>query len=238
MIFNTHIKKIKEDFMARKPSPSNKRNQIYDMLKEAILNGTYAGGSFLNESELCELYNVSRTPVREALIRLAQDNYIENIPNRGSFVPKLSISDIKELYELRIATDGMAVYLFTDRATPEHILAMEESIHREKAYLEKDDFIAAYSEELVFHSVYIKNCGNMHLINTIESVSNQMLRFMRLGADKNSQLRNSIKFHCQILDSVKNKDAEKARRIVEEHWSNNLQGYIKRYVDGTIPDRL
>ena len=77
--------------MARKSTKTNMYDTIYNSVRRDIVNGEYPGGSFLIESDLCEQFGVSRTPVREALIRLAQDHFLELVPNRGAFIPHITI---------------------------------------------------------------------------------------------------------------------------------------------------
>lgn len=73
--------------MAKRTSKSNKNNEIYYTIRNDIINGRYPGGTFLVEGELCEEFGVSRTPVREALIRLENDQFIKLIPNRVPMCP-------------------------------------------------------------------------------------------------------------------------------------------------------
>ena len=70
--------------MAKQSNDANKSNQIYFTVRDEIIDGKYPGGTFLIENELCKQFAVSRTPVREALIRLAQDRFVNLIPNRGA----------------------------------------------------------------------------------------------------------------------------------------------------------
>lgn len=224
----------------KKQVMSSKQNQIYDQLKEDIINGKYDGGTFLQESDLCAMFGVSRTPVREALIRLSNNRFIEIIPNRGAFIPQMTISDIKELYELRVANDGMAAYLFAAVANPEIIEEMQQSVSREDAFLKAQDFVSVHQEEIHFHALYINNCGNKRLIGVIDSVSNQILRVMRLAAEKQSEhpLNNSLRYHKELIEAVRAHDQEKARAIMEAHWEANKQSYIQRYLEGTLSNRL
>jgi len=230
----------KEIGMMKRDTSLSKQNQIYDQLKEDIINGKYDGGTFLQEGDLCNAFNVSRTPVREALIRLSHDRYIELIPNRGAFIPQMTISDIKELYELRVANDGMAAFLFAGQATPEIIQEMEQSVAREETYLQEEDFVKVHQEEVFFHTLYVNHSGNRRLIDVIDSVSNQILRVMRISAEKRSQetLSVSLAHHKELIEAVKLHEPEKARAIIAAHWEDNKQSYIRRYLEGTLSNRL
>ena len=95
------------------------RELVYEELREMILTGDIKPGTRLMEVELAGEMGVSRTPIREALIRLAHDHIIEMYPKRGAFVPQVTVKDILELYELRIANDGVAAFLFTENAAEE-----------------------------------------------------------------------------------------------------------------------
>ncbi len=221
-------------------SAASKQNQIYDQLKEDIINGKYDGGTFLQESDLCETFGVSRTPIREALIRLSHDKYIDLIPNRGAYIPQMTINDIKDLYELRVANDGMAAFLFASRATLEIIAQMEASVAREEVFLREEDFVSVHQEEVYFHTLYINNCGNSRLINIIDSLSNQILRIMRVSAEKRSKetLGISLMHHKELIEAIKAQDPTKARTIMEAHWEDNKQSYIRRYLEGTLSTKL
>jgi len=226
--------------MVKKGAILNRQNQIYDRLKDNIISGKYDGGTFLLESELCEEFNVSRTPVREALIRLSQDRYIEIIPNRGAFIPQITTNDIKELYDIKIANDGMAAFLCSERATPEIIEAMEQSIVREENLLRAEDFVAIGEEDVNFHSIYVYNCGNQRLIDVIDSVNHQLLRVVRLAADKNAlePMQVSLNYHKELVKAIKDNDPSRARAVAEAHWQNNKQSYIMRFIEGTLSNRL
>lgn len=224
----------------KKDAALSKQNQIYEQLKEDIVTGKYSGGSFLQENDLCAAFNVSRTPVREALIRLSHDQYIELIPNRGAFIPQMTISDIKELYELRVANDGMAAFLFARRATPEIIADMEQSVAREAVFLQEGNFVKVHEEELYFHSLYINNCGNKRLINIINMAGNQTVRVMRISAEEQFRdtLEVSLQRHGELTEAFKAHDQEKARALMESHWEYSKEGYIRHYIEGTLSNRL
>ena len=97
--------------MSKKSVSPNKSNQIYRTVRDDIIHGIYPGGTFITEAALCEQFTVSRTPIREALIRLAQDRFVELIPNKGAIVPYVTINDIVEVYQLRMVNDGLAAAL-------------------------------------------------------------------------------------------------------------------------------
>lgn len=218
----------------------SKPNIVYEQIRDDVLSGKYPGGTFLLERELCEELEVSRTPVREALIRLSNENIIEIIPNRGAFVPSITIDDIKEMCDLRVVNDGLAAFLCAKKVTQDVIHKMETSIAREETYISNMDFEAIPQEEMYFHDICVLNCGNKRLINILSSLSIQMSRFMRLSADINglTHVKTSLDYHIQLLYAMRAADPEKARKVISRHWEDMEKGYIERYVAGTLSSRL
>jgi DNA-binding GntR family transcriptional regulator len=221
----------------------NKRYLIFNQLRDEIIHGEYPGGTFFSENELCEKFGVSRTPVREALIKLANAHYIEMIPNRGAFVPKITLDDIVELCELHIANDGMAFYLACSRASPELIAAMEGSVKKQTDMMERGGFrpIEISTEDANFHHMIINNCGNNRLIRVIDDVQNQMARITQLSADEVAvveTLRVSLGYHVKIIDAFKRKAPEASRALIQDHWDDMKRGYIRRSINGMLSSRL
>ena len=221
----------------------NKRYLIYNQLRDEIIHGEYPGGTFFSENELCEKFGVSRTPVREALIKLANAHYIEMIPNRGAFVPKITLDDIVELCELHIANDGMAFFLSCTHAAPELIAAMDASVIKQTQMMDSHNFkpIDISTEDANFHRMIINNCGNNRLIRVIDDVQNQMARITQLSADEIAvveTLRVSLGYHVKIVDAFKRKSPEAARALIQDHWDDMKSGYIRRSINGMLSSRL
>lgn len=217
-------------------------NEVYTAVKEDIINGKYPGGSFITEADLCQQFGVSRTPVREALLRLSNDRILNLIPNRGALVPHITLNDIIELYQLRIANDGMAAYLSNERQTPELLHALESSVAREEAlfHVEEPNAQDISREDFVFHQLLVNSCGNRRLIETINLVQNEMSRIVRISADQYAfdTLGNSLQFHKKILDTFYKNDCRGARTATEDHWKAAQDGYIKRSLSGILSSRL
>lgn len=229
--------------MSKKGSPQNKSNQIYCTVREEIVTGKYPGGSFLIESDLCEQFAVSRTPVREALIRLAQDNFVELIPNRGAFVPHVTLTDISEICQLRAANESLAAFLLAKNCPPAVLAKLEESVAKEESMLgdpsanPKD----ISNEDFNFHIMLSKYCGNKRLSHTLNLIENQMKRFAFLSADDHAvanTLRISVAAHRATVNAIRAGDADAARDRLAEHWWAMLDGYFQRSLTGKLPLQL
>ena len=227
--------------MARKGTKTNKNSEIYYTLRDDIIHGKYLGGTFLVEGDLCEQFSVSRTPVREALIRLENDQFIKLIPNRGAYIPHITISDIVELYQLRKVNDGLAAYLSVERQTPKLVTALEQSVARQDALVRAGTDPQATSEEdFVFHDLLVSQCGNQRLITIIHQIENQMKRATTLSVDQYAfeTLTISLEYHKTIVTAFHENDCAKARQAIENHWTAMIEGFIRRDLQGRLPSIL
>ena len=226
--------------MAKRDTKLN--NAVYHTVREEVIAGKYSGGTFLTEADLCAQFGVSRTPVREALIRLNNERIIQLIPNKGALVPHITIADIIELCQLRIANDGMAAYLSCERQTPELLAAMERSVAREEQMLAAPgaDPRKISEEDFVFHDLIVKNCGNRRLIDTSALIQSEMDRIIHLSADEAAPrtLNISVKFHRMTVEAFHEKDCRKARQAIEDHWKAMEEGYIYRSITGHLSPAL
>lgn len=228
--------------MARKGSVPNKSNQIYCTVREDIVSGKYPGGTFLTENELCEQFSVSRTPVREALIRLSQDRFVDLIPNRGAVVPHVTITDIIDVLQIRTVNEGLAAALIANSHTATVLKKLEDSVAREERLLaaEPVDALIVSREDFVFHHLLASFCGNTRLADVLELIDNQMHRFARISADQMAveTLSISVGFHRRALEAIRNGDADQARHIIEEHWMAMREGYVQRSLSGHLSLQL
>ena len=218
-------------------------NIVYEALKNDIINNKYEGGTFLVETQLSEEFKVSRTPVREALLRLSQEGYLEMVPNKGTYIPHITINDIVELCEIRAALEGMAAYLCASQQTEIIVKLLEESISREEAMLNDSNTLPSEisAEDLYFHQLIARGCNSNRLQKNIELIHNQMQRFLVSSADSlaaETTLNVSLGFHKKIVSAIKENDSEKAQSEMTAHWLEMGKGYIQRNLMGKLNAKL
>ena len=141
---------------------------LYTELQKDILSGALPDGSKLTEQAVCKRYNVSRTPVREALRQLEADGLIENIPNRGAYVTGLSKRDISDLFDLRALFEVQAVEWAIKRMESADIDRLSESLEFMEFYTLKDDVDKVLSFNSQFHSIIYAGTGNRKLRRSLE----------------------------------------------------------------------
>jgi DNA-binding GntR family transcriptional regulator len=189
--------------------------QAYSRLKDAITGGEYPSGAALFEVHLAEKLGMSRTPVREALQILARDGLVEIVPNRGYFVPRLSIEDLRELYELREALEGAAARCATLRMTDADIAELERLYEQ---YEQAQDWEAWVQIGTEFHSRIVSCAGNLRLAAILDSLKAQ-IRMTRQTALRYVEGRRneSIYEHRAILNAIKERDPDQAEQQARAH---------------------
>jgi DNA-binding GntR family transcriptional regulator len=154
------------------PSPVTLKSQVVSKLREAILSGQYAPGDRLNESQLAHEFNISRIPIREALIQLQESGLVMNHERRGMCVTKLTEEDKRRINSVRLIMETEAVWLARENMTPEIAAQLEDVIQRvETAH---DLVVEAGPLDIEFHRLIWAASGNHYLARTLDSLVAQL----------------------------------------------------------------
>ena len=202
--------------------------KVYRILKTRIINGNLKPGEKILEVNIANQLGVSRTPVREALQKLAANGFVKVTPNLGMMVVGFSLEDLQEVLQTRIALEGFAASVAAKKIKPEEIAKLEEMIKKMSISIYKND-VVAYSElNALFHNLILKVCGNMRLMKICNNLSSSDHRF-RIRSLRNNpeRLKYSLKEHQDIIEALKRKDAEQAERLSKEHIENVLKNILE-----------
>lgn len=179
------------------------------------------------EIHLAERYGMSRTPVREALQVLAREGFVDALPGRGFLVPRWSLQDLRELYELREALEGFATACAAQHATPDDLQEIEKLV---EDYAVASDWEALLRLGDEFHNKIIACGRNARLIRTLDSLKAQ------ISMTRGTQLRDlqrrrdeSIDEHRAILDALTKHDVELAERSARLHIRSSYQNTLRAY---------
>ncbi|MBZ6379593.1 MULTISPECIES: GntR family transcriptional regulator [Pacificimonas] len=194
-------------------------DEAYGSIRAGIASGSLEPGAHLTADRLAESIGASRTPVREALRRLAAEGLVQLIPNRGAFVSEYSAQDIRQIYELRILLESFAAASAAENADDANrkrlrFLAEEISniVQAESPDLER---VALLNSE--FHRTLIEACGNPRLGKLLASLTEYPLiqsTFRRYGRDG---LLRSARQHLELVTAIEDRDAEWARAVMISH---------------------
>lgn len=191
---------------------------VTDTLREAILGGIVSPGTWLREGELSTTLGVSRTPVREALRRLADEGLTHREVHRGSVVAPMSIEDILAVYTVRANLEGLAARLAAAHATTETVAAMR-AIHDEmQRAAGAGERVATLNLEL--HRLIREAAHNAYLERFLVQVENSVRRFGQTTFNDPERLPVALEEHGQIIDAIADGDGDLAERLALAHMRN------------------
>jgi DNA-binding GntR family transcriptional regulator len=195
---------------------------LFTNLRKDILQGKLHQGEKLTEQQICDEYNVSRTPVREAFRQLELEGFIETIPNRGAFVVGFSKQDIQDMYELRKSYELLAVKWAIERITKEEYEKLEEAFEFMEFYTQKKDYEKMLNINMSFHELIYKASHNKMLYHILSSYQ-LYIKQSRTGGRKemsNTYLDEILEEHRAIFEAFKSKDTDAGIKAVTMHLDN------------------
>ena len=200
----------------------------YKQIKAMILNQQLKPGEVLTEAKLSTLLGVSRTPIREALLKLEAQRLITIEKNKGARVSELSLNDLYEAYKIRLALEKVVIEEAIARASFEDILLLENNLDLQKTNSQNEDFNAFIKLDEKFHKILVKMSGLKQVWSIIDSLRSSLARIRHLSDHSAAHTSKLIAQHEQIFLGIKNKDAVKATRSLEIHL-NELLINIRKY---------
>ncbi|RME73434.1 MAG: GntR family transcriptional regulator [Chloroflexi bacterium] len=197
----------------------------YRLLKEKIVRLEFPPASLLNEAQLMEELKLGRTPIREALQRLAFENLVVILPRRGTIVADLNMSDFQKIFEIRLQLEPYAARLATVRATPDEIMAMEALFEDADDILQQGDHHELIRLDHQAHAMLAQAAHNEFLAEILDQLYTHILRLWYVSLHKVSRLDEAIREHRDIIAAVKAGDADLAARIMHQHITGFKQEF-------------
>jgi DNA-binding GntR family transcriptional regulator len=201
------------------------REDVHALLRQRIVEGTLLPGSRLQDLQLAAELGVSRTPVREALLRLVREGLVTSDPNRGFFVAPLSREEVLEIYPIVWVLECLALNS-SGPPTPSQIQALRQ-INAEMAAAPAD---ALRRQELDtrWHQTLVEPSGNQHLLDLLAGLKQLVRRYESVYMQDSSLVRGSIRDHTDILEALAQKRTKLAGRLLERHWRAGMESVLKR----------
>ncbi len=207
---------------ATKPRPAAER--VYHHVKQAVLDRRYEGGTLLSEGELADAVGVSRTPVREALLRLEAEGLLKLYPKKGALVLPVSSQEIADVVETRLLVEQHAVAKVVP-AGGRLLARLEEVLEEQRVHAAAGDLAAFAAADRCFHAAIVRAAGNAILAQLYDQLRDRQLRMgvatMHAEPDR---IAKNITEHTEILQALRTGDAGFASGLVQRHisWVNNL----------------
>ncbi|TXS41736.1 GntR family transcriptional regulator [Streptomyces sp. uw30] len=199
-------------------------DRVYTHVKQGVLDRRYEGGTLLTEGELAEAVGVSRTPVREALLRLEVEGLIKLYPKKGALVLPVSAQEIKDVVETRILVEEHAARKAVP-APPGLIERLEELLDRQKAQAAAGDLAAAAVTDRCFHAEIVRSGGNEILSRLYDQLRDRQLRMgVAIMYSHPDRIAKTLVEHEEILQALRSGDTEAAVGLVHRHidWFSHL----------------
>lgn len=203
---------------SKKPRSESRSEQAYRSIKRGIIRMEYAPASLLNELELKEVLGIGRTPIREALQRLALENFVVILPRRGTMVADLNLSDMQKISELRLELEGFAARLASERARPEHLSTFDEVLLSIECISDSDDHHKLIELDQRFHQLVAQASGNEFLAGELVGLYDQVIRHWYHALHKVVKpLGASLADHNRVADAIRARDGTLAAQVIREH---------------------
>ncbi|MGD9211337.1 MAG: GntR family transcriptional regulator [Desulfobacteraceae bacterium] len=199
-------KKRNQSIVIEQPQPM--RKQVYEHLRDQILNHTIEPSSRLVEAQIAKEIGISRTPVREALHLLEKDGFVESVPRVGYYVKKLAMDELDEIFEIRLVNEKLACRWAIEKIDETSLKALEKNVAKSETILRKGSthLFLHFDEE--FHEILVKSAGSKHLFNMCQQLRRLMLRYRSESIRTSPFLEKALIGHTRILTCLKNKDLE------------------------------
>ena len=213
----------KKLFKIELKQPKSLRERIYIHLREAITNNYFPPGTRILEKEIARDFNVSVTPVREAVFQLSMEGFVEVKAHKNIIVKQVSLKEVSEIYEVQAVLEGFAGRLATHRLNNEHLQKMKKLVEKMKTYLKLNDVDKFYETNKKMHEIYLNISGNQ-LINDLITKLNlrkKMFPYRVTFLSKKEVMKKAIKDHEKILREFLSGNPEEVEKSIREHWTSD-----------------
>ena len=201
------------------------QDQVYHSIRDLVVSGKFESGTFIREQEICNQIEVSRTPVRESLGRLASEGFLERIPQRGYLVPEITIDQLLELYPIVSALESLASKVSFRNLTQKKLnkLRLLNSCFRKAVQDQKVEEMVACNNQ--FHSTLVENCENQRLLKMLEDLRSQLARVEHWYYSNSEHARESLSEHDDLITALEKNDPQHALEIFETNWALTFNAF-------------
>lgn len=193
-------------------------------LEAEIIEGRLAAGTRLNPEEIARQLNISKSPVREAMILLQREGLVTGKPRSVFIVSEIDLADIEEIYPIRASLNGLVVKSVMRSAAAAAIVAsLGKCLEKMKPVVEAGDSLEYFHLSVDFYNLLVAACPNRRLSSMWNQLSKQVLRFRFLVMSQPGHIKRSFKDHRALLAAMRGKDVEAAMRCAEDIIYSSLE---------------
>jgi DNA-binding GntR family transcriptional regulator len=192
-------------------------------LARDIVEGRLRPGQHLVELQLCEELGASRSPVREAIHRLAAEGLVDLVPRKGAFVAELTGKEVVDVFEVRAQLERLSARLAADHANEEDVARLDAINRQCAAATQAEDFAAFFERNGAFHREIAAIAGNAYLQRVHQAAAARTFRPLFLYLSSPDHLRGSIVDHDALVEAIARRDGPRAERLMERHLRKAME---------------
>lgn len=193
------------------------REIVFEYLRQSIVEGKLEPGKRLMEIQMAEQLGVSRTPIREAIRKLELEGLVVMVPRKGAYVADISIKDVLQVLEIRVALEGLAASLAAERMSDEEIEELARICEEFENCYKNGDIDGMIQKDVDFHDCIFNATGNSKLNQISQSLREQVYRFRVRYISRYNKAKDLIDEHTAIFNAIKNRDPKAAYKCGTEH---------------------
>lgn len=193
------------------------RETVYEQLRADILSLTLAPGAEMREADLAARFEVSKSPVRDALMRLEREGLVITLPRQGYRVAPVSLSDVQDMFHLRIALERACMERIVRQASDAQLASLDPF----RRY-ERDQWAGGFIDyNRAFHRKLAEVAGNPRMRDQLNNLIDQMERVVLMSVNKATQNSGNpsglVEEHCRMIDTLQERQTRRAERLAEQH---------------------
>jgi len=214
-------------------SPVNRSQEAYEALRGAIVSGRLQPNERLVEADLIQMVHSSRSAVRTALVRLAQEGLVEHEPNRGAKVRLIDELEAAEILESRMVLEGLAARYAARNVTEAQVAELRGILDEMRSLLDAGDLLRASDLNAKLHGRLLEIAGNKTIARLVATLSSQLVRFQYRTILLPGRAEQSHIEHHAIVDAVAGHDEDAAEQAVRDHLTHVVEALRGRRLTTT-----
>lgn len=200
-------------------------------LREAIVSRELKPGNLYSVAKLAEIFEVSRTPVREALLTLASQGMVKFERNQGVRIQEATVHDIEDVFEIRLMLEVPAVRKVTGEMTRELMRDLKQALRRMEDAVAADDIDTMWENDRRFHRLIIEAIGNDRLSDYVDNLRDIVLTKAIFTAGRSRTAKDIVAEHAAVMEPMERKDPDAAAKAMFDHIDNTAKLLMKQQAD-------
>jgi DNA-binding GntR family transcriptional regulator len=198
-------------------STESTREYVYSVLKHNIINMHLVPGQNISEKEMAEVLNVSRTPVREAFIKLTQEELLDIYPQKGTYISMIDLGHVEESRFMRASLEKAVIGLACKEFPPENLFELQLNINAQELCISENNHDKLFKLDEDMHGLFFAGCRKKRVWMAIQQMSTHFNRVRILNLATSFHWDSIVTEHRQLIEAVKNHNSNTAVSVIEKH---------------------